>query len=748
MKNARVPMPRSYLIQRLAAGSSVLHLYHRTAIRKFCITLAVLAATSTFGGHFPFAASVAAAQEASNIDSGLEQGRILLEQNDTRAVDVLRTASQQSLTALTAAIGAESTQRNFEAREKTRLARDRAARAHFLWGTAADRFGRRDEGIAALGRAVSLSRASDTWTSRQGLYDPRTQLARDAANALNAVLKGGLPFFTADDTLDVVAAEAHGGLWKPRRLSFTLRDSIVKGPVAHSTPSTKPTPVITELLVTSGKLFPPENPSAPAGTSRLSRIPPLYAAVPPGALPAVLRMDRMVVGYLRETKGPNAGLWKQVVRVYYASSYLTKENRDDLPRAEALCEQFLKVAATTQLALGTTNSWSLDNVTTLWLSEVSAWWPQDDEEPIVAAQLPERMPFPNTPLVSGGAISSEVKTDPLQRPWRASAQIDSAPGEIMFFKMNQPREEGEWLRQLMHEWGHVALPPFDGFAPPLEPYGNGALGETLMMLWATSSQSAGTSTTGAAASSNAQGASWAPHVPSLEAGSRSVATTETAVARNAATHADLNAFPAFAFWKKMGPNSALRRAGTTDGLQYLTGLALYVERIYGAPVLGRAFQEIQSRARTRVLASMLTEENAPRSDALLNEMGAAFKSAFAPGQKVVPIWLQGTWTLPPTASTVAFLERRGTVGLAQGVRNGGWLYIPAEAKSLRVFYTAKAGSTGIPHLRALDGLKSVPRAEGGDLYSSVLSFNGFSGWREVRFEASTTMTIVGAQLER
>jgi hypothetical protein len=135
-----------------------------------------------------------------------------------------------------------------------------------------------------------------------------------------------------------------------------------------------------ELLITSGKLFPAQRKAAD-GSIRLWRTPPLYDSVKPAALPAALRMDRVTLGYIREVDGPNAGLWRQVARVFYASTYLTCAIAMTAPRAESLCEQFLKAAALMRVQTGLTNPYAADGVTTIWLAETSAWWPADDEEP-------------------------------------------------------------------------------------------------------------------------------------------------------------------------------------------------------------------------------------------------------------------------------------------------------------------------------------------------------------------------------
>ena len=57
---------------------------------------------------------------------------------------------------------------------------------------------------------------------RSGTYSA----ARDALPNLRGGLMEGLPRVAPDDTLDTIATLAHGGLWKPLKLSFNLFGSL------------------------------------------------------------------------------------------------------------------------------------------------------------------------------------------------------------------------------------------------------------------------------------------------------------------------------------------------------------------------------------------------------------------------------------------------------------------------------------------------------------------------------------------
>ena len=667
--------------------------------------------------------AVAHSQNAGTANN-LERGRELLDADDVRAVETLRAASQDALNAVAqasaAATAAGSTRLSVEVLED---ARERAAEAHLLWGEAADRFSRRDEAIAAYSRAIALALGPKPDVG--GIVTPR--VARDARSAISGLLRAGLPMQAPDDVLTTLAHSVQGDLWAPRRFSLKLPASIA----APGTPASGPAaPGMVEFLVTDGKLFPPENPNAAPGMSRLARVAPLYKSVAADALPSSLKMDRVLYGYARELSGPSRGLWRQVARVYYASNYLTRDNRDDRPRATVLCEQFLRTWALSRNALGLDNPFAADGVTTLWLIEVSSWWPEDDDDPFIAAKLPPKMPTPNTPLKPNEAAVPPVATSPLTRPWRASAQMDSAPGEILFFKAGYPREEAEWLRQLTHEYGHVTLPPFEGFAPPLEPLGNGALGETLTALWISGDANEWSpSETAIAALKKA-----APRAPAVDDDAPDAVPTfiefdRTAFGSALTRHASVNALAAFESWKTSGPNSPLARDTSREGLRYLVGAALGIERVYGAPMLGSTLRVLSAQQKT-----------APRVADLLGAFANAQSDA-----PLRPIWLAGALETP--IADVAALRERRAVSLRQGQAAAAWLYVPPGARGLRIYYAATQGnSKTLPRISQL-GKNSVARAEKNG-FSSLIPLDGVRGWTRLQFQAYANVAVGLAEWEK
>lgn len=734
---------------------------------------------------------------AAALANQIARGEALLEANDQNAVPTLRDAAQQSLVALFAITGPGVITAPPETMPTDRYTVElirQATEAHYNWGLAAKHFGNRDASITAFSRAARLAgiiRADDK------------TLARDALLELSGALQEGLPDYAPDDTLETIATVAHGNLWQPRRFRFDTARlalepsgppvSAAGGQVALAT-----APTAHEFLITSGKLFPPFLATTMMRGVNLARIPPLYRHVPVTSLPPVLQLDKMIVGYERETDGPNRGLWHKIVNTFYASPYLTKDRRDDRPRAEALCVQFLKMHALVKQGLGLDNPYSNAGVTTLWLSEVSAWWPQDDDDPAVQDALGTRMPLPNTPIVMGGKkiIGDDIKTTPLSHPWgvtmtdvdslntvrvvpppggaaatapgppgqpplttpgtasdtpgegaatgAGAGQIDSAWGEIMFFKMTEPRQEAEWLREIAHEYGHVSIPPFNGFQPPQEPYGNGLIGETLGMLWL-------------AAIPN----QFAPDIGVVAGVINQPAPATTNFVKAIDGQVGDNAVAALRFWNTHGPGSSLRAAGTAEGLEYLQGLAVYLERVYGARVLGATLKPLVEHpaltplslpATIPVIRPTVGDTNTLNAAALLESSANALREAFAGGHKTLPIWLPGALDLPATKQTLGDFIARAPLQLAAGSRTPGWLQVPPSAATLHIEWQTSASKAGAaPTSLSVEGgwpsrteAATVPGATG----ATVIAVGGRQGWQRFAFAPSTNLTLLRAWFER
>jgi hypothetical protein len=646
-------------------------------------------------------------QAVAKVRDETARGRLLLEAGAAQSRPVLRAAAQDALKLVLELVGPDvlSGQPALPQTGAPADALRQASRAHLLWGVAADKFGGalgRDEAITAWARALKLA----------GDDNPEANVpAADARFRLTAVLRQGLPLVATDDALQTIAHEVHGDLWTPQRFPFDLSTLRLEPgtPVEPGTPEAALG--AQQLLVTSGKLFPPALTGNAAGSddeAELARVPPFYRVVAPEALPPALKLDRLALGYARETSGPNRGLWRKVVRVYYASPYLTKDHRDDSARAEALCAQFLKIHALLQTALGLENPHTDDRVTTLWLLEISALWPNDDEDPQVQAELGLHTPLVNTPQMPGGRIELPVEVTPYETPWQAAGQTAAAPGEVMFYRMGEARSEGEWLRQLAHEYGHVVLPPFDGFEPPLEPFGNGKLGETLALLWAAQLPIA---------------QMLPPNLSSSdEDGARLTAQLDGYVTREIA--------PALQLWNTSGPQSPLRHSGASDGLRYLRGLAVYVERVYGAHVLGAALQKVAVKSAAPSLAAPpLTAQS------LLDAIAQVLR---AKTETPLPVWLPGAFAGEQASSA---LTKRAPATLAANTRAAAWLYVPATASTLRVFWQGAQP----PRIEG-DWQQTTPMTPGERTLDIAVA--GHAGWQRFVFVAPAVVEVAGAQFLR
>lgn len=706
------------------------------------------------------------------------RGRVQLEAGNRQAIATLQTAAQQSLAPLNTVAGPEILTMKPESMPKNPafgLILRQAAEAHFWWGVAADRFASRDIALTAFARAARFY-AGD----RSGTYSA----ARESMANLRGSLTEGLPQFAPDDTLDTIASLAHGGLWRPLRLIFDFNSNTFTPSVAHGEQSKGQQ----EFLITDGKVFLSGNSRDPK--ANLKQIPPPFRHIANDALPRAMSLSNVIIGYVRETEGANRGLWRQSVRVRYPHQSLTAKNRDDRPRATALCLQFLKLHVLMRRAVGLENAYSLaslgtsNSVTTIWLSEVSALWPVDEDDPAVLAALGMVfMPKVNAP---GTKIREDVEVDvsPLSRPWLVAGQMDDAPGDIVFYKTAQPRSEAEWLRELAHEYGHVALPPFNGFRPPLEPYGNGALGETLSMMWVASAPDVFKAPEQEIVLARKGGSTTLPRpivaTTAVPSGVHLVTETSAIVpvvgaappmddfGREALNHVETYALPSLNFWNAQGPGSTLRRDGNDAGLKYLQGLATYVERVYGAPLLGEAMGALQRVAEVTpkpedvvpgngaVGSPLLLVPNSPppapmQAPALLENVAAVLKNPFADGQTILPVWLPGALVMPTTKLTAQSLVTRAPLGLKAGERATCWLYVPTNAAALRIEW--KSASTGPLTIEggwrsALLSAAQVAASQSGATQGVRIETVGRPGWQRFAFTAPADLTWSGAWFEK
>ena len=119
------------------------------------------------------------------------------------------------------------------------------------------------------------------------------------------------------------------------------------------------------------------------------------------------------------------------------------------------------------------------------------------------------------------------------------------------------RSPAEWVRQIVHEYGHAALPGIDHFTEP-EPWANGRLGEHLLARWLKASRVRGEDHPWLAAASID---------PLISDGDRCVEV-----------------------FLKRGPAAQLINDRLQAGMDYYLGFAEYVERAFGGAALANAMQ--------------------------------------------------------------------------------------------------------------------------------------------------------------
>jgi len=183
-----------------------------------------------------------------------------------------------------------------------------------------------------------------------------------------------------------------------------------------------------------------------------------------------------------------------------------------------------------------------------------------------------------------------------------------------------PHAPAEWMRQLLHEYGHAALPGVDHFREP-EPWANGKLGEQLFSQWLLRS---------------AEGASGHPWLAAADL-------------RAPARDADrcVSAF------LRTGPASPLMSDRSAAGMDYYLGFANYVERVFGPRLLSSAMRGTVG-ATTRAFAVGVQEALRQAADHL------EVRAMFAPGPAGLTHWVYlpaGKWRARSSGAAITFNGR-------------------------------------------------------------------------------------------
>jgi hypothetical protein len=127
---------------------------------------------------------------------------------------------------------------------------------------------------------------------------------------------------------------------------------------------------------------------------------------------------------------------------------------------------------------------------------------------------------------------------------------------IYFYDLDLPRSSIEWIREIVHEYSHLALPPIGGYKAP-EYWANGYLGERLIIRWFQRIP---------------DGPAMVEHAWGDFSG--------------AANFDRLLITPALALYQKAPSDPKWLSRTDADGMRYLIGQALTLDDKYGAHTLG------------------------------------------------------------------------------------------------------------------------------------------------------------------
>lgn len=133
---------------------------------------------------------------------------------------------------------------------------------------------------------------------------------------------------------------------------------------------------------------------------------------------------------------------------------------------------------------------------------------------------------------------------------------------IYFYDLDAKRSSIEWIREIIHEYSHLALPPIGGYKAP-EYWANGYLGERLIIRW-------------------------------LQKDPDGPAEVQRAWGDfSGATNFDrILLAPAEQLYKHVGQSPKWLARTDADGMRYLIGQALAIDSQYGGHALGAVFAKI------------------------------------------------------------------------------------------------------------------------------------------------------------
>ena len=248
--------------------------------------------------------------------------------------------------------------------------------------------------------------------------------------------------------------------------------------------------------------------------------------------------------------------------------------------------------------------------------------------------------------------------------------------------------------------------------------------------------------------------SLAPIVPALQDSDEAIA----ACAREVNAHIAANALNDLAIFNAQGASSPLRKDPTIAGLQYLKGLAVHLERVYGGATLAAIMRQMPRVAELPPVVSSLPNPlpgaveipvapTPPLQASGLLEAAAAQKNPFPDGQSKLPFWLGGALSQPGVKLTVPALVAREPGGLKAHERATCWLLVPQSATALRIEW--KTLDSQLP-LMVEGGWKSLPLPAtiAPATHGIRIETTGRPGWQKFAFTAPADLTFVASWFEK
>ncbi len=278
-----------------------------------------------------------------------------------------------------------------------------------------------------------------------------------------------------------------------------------------------------------------------------------------------------------------------------------------------------------------------------------------------------------------------------------------------------------WIRLLAHEYGHQAIPATGRYAK-YEPYSNGYLGERLFVKWMTWNVER-YNLDSQAGEWNSQGEVW-------DGGG-----THYWDEYSAATgpfYSSLDETQVIQSFLNAGPTSSLIGNTGTEGFDYYTGLALYIDSSQGASTLKAVFRGMSGSSPANFMTSYQSVLASHTSTVVQAE-------DFVPGtSNVASQYTSDTFRNSPTYRKEISIETGNVVHY--------WIYCASALCGWSLSLLAKAGGQDVQLEVRVDG--GVPRTAtvSTAYFSSVNTDIGltFLGWHDasVRYQAGTTGATV------